>query len=111
MVDTVGLDEVTHKLKDKFMATFGDRYKHFYQQLYVGFIIFNLITYYLGKFIIKFTKFFCKVISTIVMSIIDFFRQIRHNFKNGTGFCYGIKKYCRKPKKECVVVLTKKELR
>jgi hypothetical protein len=45
------------------------------------------------------------------MSIIDFFRQIRHNFKNGTGFCYGIKKYCRKPKKECVVVLTKKELR
>ena len=46
--------------------------------MYVGFIIFIVVTYYLGSLIIKFTKFFCSVLYTASVSIYNFVVNMNH---------------------------------
>ena len=43
--------------QQKLYLVFHNRYKHTYQQVYVGFIIFIILTYYLGKAIVTASVF------------------------------------------------------
>ena len=94
---------------------FHDRYKHTYQQIYVGFIIFILVTYYLGRVILTTSIFFFQALKAISNSIFKFSKEIHHNYKDGKGFIQSIKIWIEKRKASKnvppKVELTKEQMR
>ena len=70
---------------EKMAMVFRDRYKHTYQQVYVGFIIFIVVTYYLGKAIVTTSVFLFRATKAIVKSVIKFSKEVYSNYKQGKG--------------------------